>query len=430
MRAPRVGLSALLALAAGACAHNAAGPPPAQPAAQATDAEGVFTIVSSCGFRVLVNEGDAHFTIDLDGTVTLDEHDGGDYLAMDDVIVQIVHTSRAQLGPAAVGKDGLDLLRAHEAWESAYLAEQLHAKVEPKELSLDSKGGSAKLEGIMWWFPLADRAGPGGAPVHRYWAYATFVVGDHVVGLSARAERGLEPVDLMQRLARWMATLAPSSAKLSPEAVSAAVRASFETDKCPDVPGAIGVDRRLRLDEIPRAEREGIGRAAEQLGGVERQVAGKRLRYRNHICRFEVVYPDDEWKDFLVRDFSNTGCMANLATPLIYDPDAKEKITNAVVLTVARPTAEYGAAEMQGEVVESVKKRGATIGAAKKPLLPGAIDATYAADSEGTHFVGEIATVKRGELLYSVHFNSTRGTEAAGRKHLQRWLAGLRLDVP
>jgi hypothetical protein len=213
--------------------------------------------------------------------------------------------------------------------------------------------------------------------------------------------------------------------------VSAAERASLETsEKCPAAPGAIGVDRRLRLDEIPRGERDTVGRAAEQFGGVERQSVGKRMRYRNHVCRFELTYPDDEWKDFLVRDFSETGCLANLATPLIYDPDAKQKISNAVVLTVARPSADFGAPELQAQIVEAMTRKGATLGSAKKPLLPGAVDATYAAESEGTHFVGEIATVRRGDLVYNIHFNSTRGTEAAGRKHLQRWLAGLHLDVP
>jgi hypothetical protein len=398
--------------------------------------EGVFTIVSGCGFRLLVNDGDAHFTIDLDGSVTLAEQQGDAmYLAVDDLLVQVVHVSHAQLGAAGERKQGLDLLRAHEAWESAYLAGALHTKVEPREVQLESKGGgeragqlTGQLTGIVWWFPLPDRAGADGVAIHRLWAYATVVVGDHVVGLSARAEGGLEPVDVMSRLARWVATIAPSATPLSPRAVSEALRGPAD-EKCPAPEGTLGIDRRLRLDEIPRGARDDVGRAAARLGGVERQTIKKRLRYRNHACRVEYTYPDGGWTDYLVRDFSDEGCMVNLATPLVVDGDTKEKITNAVVLTVAHVAPGFGADDLHAQMVDAVKRKGAEPKPAKRPLLEGALGATYAAEADGTHFVGEIATVRRGDLLYCVHFNSTRGTLAEGRKHLQRWLAGLRLDV-
>jgi hypothetical protein len=444
MRARRGGgLHLLLGLVLGgaACASSAAGPsapaspapaPAAAAARDAMDEDGVVPIVSDCGFRVVVNDGDAHFALDLDGTLTVtDQKDDQNYFLIDDLVVQVVHVSHAQLGKAADGKQGLDLLRAHEAWESAYFAEQLHAKVEPREIGLESKGTASKLEGIIWWFPLPDRAGKDGAPVHAYQAYATLEAGDHVVGLSATARRGLEPMDLMARLARWAATIRVSAARVSPRAESGAVKAAAEKpETCPAPQAAVGIDRRLRLDEIPRGERDEVGRAAERAGGVERQAVGKGLRYRNHACRFELTYPDDQWSDFLVRDLSDTGCLANVATPLVYDPDAKKKITNAVVLTVARPASGFGPDEMQGAVVDTLKKHGAELKVAKKPLLDGGVGVTYSAEQEGTHYVGEIATVRRGDLLYSVHFTATRGTVAEGRKHLLRWLSGLRLDVP
>jgi hypothetical protein len=443
---PRIGggPAVLLALASIGCAERASAPPlaatptstPATAAAPAArdglDDDGIFPIVSGCGLRIAVNDGDAHFSIDLDGSFTHAEQEGDlPYLVIDDVIVQIVHVSHAQLDGAGAGKRGLDLLRAHEAWESAYLAEQLHAKVEPRELSLEARGQEPRLEGILWWFPVGNRAGPDGVAIHRYWAYATVEVGEHVVGLSARAERGLEPMDLMQRLARWMATLRQSDARLSPRAMAAEIRdAPASKDACPDASGAVGIDRRLRLDKVPRDERDALGRAAEASGGVERQVVGNRLRYRNHVCRFELTYPDDRWADFLVRDVAADGCLVNVTTPLVYDAEAKEKITNAVVLTVARTRAGYGPDEMHADALDMLKKKGAALAPAKKALLEGALDTSYTADDNGTHYEGEVATVRRGALLYTVHFNATRGTIAEGRKHLARWLAGLRLDVP
>jgi hypothetical protein len=434
---------ALLALVVGggACASGAAGPPapatPAQtPAAAAAhdpmDDDGIVPIVTDCGFRVLVNDGDAHFALDLDGTLAVSDQKGDQsYFLMDDVVVQVVHVSHAQLGKAGERKQGLDLLRAHEAWESAYFAENLHAAVEPHEIGLEAKGSAQKLDGIIWWFPMPDRPGKDGATVHAYTAFATLEVGEHVVGLSASAHRGLEPMDLMTRLARWMATIKVSEARVSPRAESAAIKAASEKgEKCPAPEGVVGVDRRLRLDEIPRGERDDVGRAAERAGGVERQAVGKGVRYRNHPCRFEFTYPDGQWSDYLVRDLSENGCLANIATPLVYDSDAKQKITNAVVLTVARPAAGFGAAEMQDDVADTLKKQGAELKPTKKPLLEGAVGVTYVAEQDGHHYVGEIATVRRGDLLYSVHFTATRGTVAEGRKHLQRWLSSLRLDVP
>ena len=72
-------------------------------------------------------------------------------------------------------------------------------------------------------------------------------------------------------------------------------------------------------------------------------------------------------------------------------------------------------------------RRGA---ASARTPLDGAAYATYTVESGGTHYTGEVLTVRRGAMLYNIHFNSTRGTVAEGRKHLLKLLAGLRLDSP
>ena len=142
-----------------------------------------------------------------------------------------------------------------------------------------------------------------------------------------------------------------------------------------------------------------------------------------------MTYPDDGWSDFEIQDVSSRGCSANVATPLLDDKDTHEKITNAVALTATQASADFGPSQLQEGIVAAVKSKGAVVKPAKKPLIDGASQVSYTADADGTHFTGEILTVRRGEMLYNVHFNSTRGTVDEGRKHLAKFLGGLRLDV-
>jgi len=437
-RSPVVGF---VLLAAG-CASVPSGPtapapapaatPPAAQAAGSPDANSTAAVATDCGYRLVVNSGAVHYTVDVVGT-SLRSEKKDDALAflVDDLVVQIVDTTRAQIGPAAAGKTGIDLLRAHEAWEGNYLAKQLGVSARPIDIAIQSGKDGTFPDGVLtWWLPLPDLKQEG-VTTRRSWSFVTAVLGDQVVGLSALAEQGLEPLDVVTRLATWMKTVKPSPSVLSVQAVSAAIKAQPPVGECPAITprGVTGIDRRLRLDGIPRAETDRLARFALKQGGVERQQVGERLRYRNHVCRFEMTYPDDGWSDFEIQDVSSRGCSANVATPLLDDKDTHEKITNAVALTATQASADFGPSQLQEGIVAAVKSKGAVVKPAKKPLIDGASQVSYTADADGTHFTGEILTVRRGEMLYNVHFNSTRGTVDEGRKHLAKFLGGLRLDV-
>jgi len=431
---------ASVALLAGGCAAApapvAASPAPvapkaaAPPASSPLDGDATVAIATDCGYRLVVNAGEVHYTIDLTGTdMSTQQRDEQLAFVVDDVVVQVVDVTPAQIGTLAAGKSGVDLLRAHEAWESAYIAKQLGVNTKPQDISVSPAKGSAFPTGALtWWLPLEDRKEEGVA-IHRSWSFVTMNMGQRVVGLSGLAEHGLEPMDVTTRLLSWLGTLKSSRARIPPPAVSAEIKARPVTE-CPAMSslGILGIDRRLRLDGIARKDSDRLIRAAEKAGGVERQTVSEHLRYRNHVCRFELTYPDADWKDFEIQDFSGRGCSANLATPLLVDKEARETITNAVSLTATRASADFGAAQLQDGMVDAVKTKGARVQPVKKPLIDGGVQGSYALDMDGTHFVGEILTVRRGDMLYNIHFTSTRGTVDEGRKHLAKLLGGLRLD--
>lgn len=422
----------------GGCAQNAAGPSARgaeAPAGGATSPveEGVAILHSACGFVALVNDGAAHFTVELAGTAVAAKDAGkeGTFLTVDDLLVQVVHVSRAQIGDAAAGKSGVELLRAHERWESAYMGERIGTKLEVRELALEP--GAAKAlpgSGIVWWFPLPLSGGLGSGS----WVFATVEVGERVVGLSAQATGGLLPVDVMRRLAAWLGTMKVSPAPLSAAAVSAALEADPRTSEscraAVDATPTLGVDRRLRLDDIDEGAREAVVEVALANGGVERETVDARHRYMNHVCRFTFEYPGDGWTDFTVSDFSPRGCLLNLATPLVLDRDDGQKITNAVAIWATKGEADSDRDEFHERMLGTIQKKGGRVEKVSKPPLEGALGARYSADAGGTHFVGEVMTVRRGGMLYNVHFNSTRGSVSEGRKHLLEVLAGLRLDTP
>jgi hypothetical protein len=421
------------ALAFGACAQGAAGPSaaPQGAAAKAADTpDGVAAIKSLCGLLLVANDGDAHFAVDLAGTSVRVEEKAQDVFYVDDLQVQVVRTSAKQIGAAAADKGGLDLLRAHEAWESEYLGQQLGAKLEPQEVNLEAgKGASFPGPGLMWWVEL-----PPNSPVgHGFWVYATFELEGRVVGLSARATGGLQPVDIMSRLATWLGGMRTSTSSLDPRVLSEDIRRRNQAGevcrtKPTDTP-TLGVDRRLRLDDVKPDEQDGLAQIAAGEGGVERSVVDGRRRYLNHICRFAFDYPAG-WDDFWIQDFSEKGCRLNLTTPLTVDRDDGEKITNAVYIWGTKAQPDFGPEQFQDILLGPIKEQGARVKTAPKPALAGAIGATYELDAKGTHFVGELLTIQRGPMVYAIHFNATRGTVAVGRKHFLRWLDGLKLDVP
>jgi hypothetical protein len=437
------GLIVLFGCALCGCAQNAASPAgeprAATAAADARPApvpetgpakEAIVAIYAACGLRLVGNEGDAHFTLDLRGTSVHRDADANlPAYIVDDLLVR-PHLGRAEMGVLAQGKTGLDLLRVHEAWESASIAREIHAKVEPRESPLVLHGPAAR-EGLLWWFPLPDGIVGDGPPVHRYAVYATVVLADRVVGLSAVAERGLEPVDVMARLSAWMDTLTPSETIVSVAATQAQIR-SEAAPKCPIAGGAtVGVDRRLRFDDVPPDAWRPLARTAEQAGGVERQIVDGRVRYRNHICRFALTYPDSSWALFSAQDFSPTGCLLNLVTPEVLDRDTHAKITNAVVIRVARARPGFGARELHAEIERALREGGAgRFKPSPAPRVPGAIASFYEAATPVAIFAGEMETVQRGKLLYNLHFNATRGSVVEGRKNFAKLLEALKLDVP
>jgi hypothetical protein len=422
---------AVLVLTSLGCAHGEPAPSPRN-VEEAPMGEDEVAIRSLCGMELVVNDGDAHFAVDLTGaSVHSDEKPEGLFIRVDDLVIQAVHVSEKQMGAAASGKRGLELLRAHRAWESDYISSTLGVKLEPHEMDLEieSTPGS-RQHGLMWWVPLPDA--PGSA--HRYMVFASLEVSHHVVGLSARAWYGLEPLDVMARLASSMRTLKTSPAYLSPVAIASDIRKRSQAgESCPpsaDPIPILGVDRRLRLDDVPEADRAEVIRIAEAQGGVERRNVNGRRRYINHVCRFDFDYPDDAWQDFAIQDFSAKGCMLNLATPPIFDPDDREKITNAVMLWATKAEGDFGRDQLQEVILSGVRRKGGRVASGQRPPLDGAAYATYTVESGGTHYTGEVLTVRRGAMLYNIHFNSTRGTVAEGRKHLLKLLAGLRLDSP
>jgi hypothetical protein len=210
-----------------ACAQRAAAPGPVSAVANTPPAEElplVAAIRSLCGYLLVVNTGEAHFTVEVSGTDLHTDTKGEHVLFnVDDLVVQAVTVSREQIGALATGKSDRALLQAHEAWESAYLGQVLGSKLDPKEVDLIFRLPAApSVTGIMWWFEMPRSAGaPSGASRS---VFATVDVADHVVGLVAQATGGREPFDIMKRMAGWMGTLKVSATPISPAAASASVR--------------------------------------------------------------------------------------------------------------------------------------------------------------------------------------------------------------
>lgn len=420
-----------------ACAGTAAGPTPrsapaaqaSQPAAAADGGTETAAIRSLCGLLLVTNAGAAHFTVELAGNDVRVQHSGETELYLvDGLAVQLITVDHRQM-PSGVGKHGMGLLRAHEAWEAAYAGKLLGAKVEPAEIEIRNDGAGPWARGLSWWYdPPRGAVAPGVSGS----VFLTFELADRVVGLSAQSVEGLQRFDILARLATFWASARTSRTDLSPADISAELRARFERGEAcalpPQVPPAQGVDRRLRFDGVAARETDRLRGIADGAGGVERMTVDGRRRYRNHVCRFEMVYPDDGWKDFEVRDLSDKGCTANLMTPPVRDSDTGEEFPNAVMIWATKATADFGRDQMQAALEAPMKERGARFTPAKRPLLEGAVDATYTAEVDGTHFVGEMLTVRRGDILYSIHFNSTRGTVGVGRPHFLRWLADLKLE--
>jgi hypothetical protein len=431
---------AVLAVLCGwACAEAPPRPAPSAPprvagapsaAAAAPGDQETVALRSLCGYLLVTNAGAAHFSVELAGTDVRVQQSGGNQLfIIDDLAVQLITVDHQEM-PTGIGKHGADLLRAHEAWESAHFNQLLGAKVEPADLEIINKSGGPWKTGLNWWFDLPK--GVATTPGISGSVFLTFELADHVVGLSAQSLRGLQRLDVMARLATWWSTARVSRSELSPADISADIRARAERGEAcalpPEPPSATGVDRRLRFDGLPARDTDRLRDVAEQAGGVERLVVGGRRRYRNHVCRFEFEYPDDGWKDFEVHDLSDKGCTANISTPPIRDSDTGEEFPNAVAIWATKASADFGREQMQAAIVGAVKQKAARFAAVKKPLLQGALDATYVVDLNGTHFVGEVLTVRRGDMLYNVHFNSTQGTIGVGRPAFMTWMASLKLD--
>jgi hypothetical protein len=379
---------------------------------------------------VVVNDGELHLTVELPGTsVQPDSRVGGPSFLIDDLSVQVVSVSRRQLGAAEGGKHGVELSRAFAAWEAAGTEKLLSGKLETHEVAVPAGNGAAlSRDGLLWWYAVPARAGAGLANV----AFSTVEAADHVVGLTARSSDGLEPLDVTARLTQWMASLRISAGHVSAEALAAQIRARSEAGEtcqtAPDRTPTLGVDRRLRLDGAPEAERDAAIAIAAAHGGVERRTVSGRRHYWNHVYRFEFDYPGAGWEDGQMLDVSPRACDVNILTPLLLDPEEGREVRNEVRVMAAWATADFGRDRLHELFLDAMRKQGARDSPARTPLFDGAIGTTYAMDANGIHYVGEVATFRRGDMLYSISFNSRRGTAAEGRKHLMRFLAGLRFD--
>jgi hypothetical protein len=224
-------------LMAAACAQRAAAPRPVPsvPAVANTppaeELPEVAAIRSLCGYLLVVNTGEAHFTVELSGTDVGTDTKGEHVLFnVDDLVVQAVTVSREQIGEPATGKSDRALLQAHEAWESEYLGRVLGSKLDPREVDLIFRLPAApSVTGIMWWFEIPRSAGAKSGVSGS--VFATVDVAHHVVGLVAQATGGLAPLDIMKRIAGWMGTLKVSATPISPAAVSASIRERSHADQ-------------------------------------------------------------------------------------------------------------------------------------------------------------------------------------------------------
>jgi hypothetical protein len=222
---------ALVTLVGAACAHEAPAPPahsePARARAAATNAEsgsdGLAAVRTPCGALIVANDGAVHFTVELSGGhIELKQHPDGLLIRVDDLIVQTVNTSRAQIGAPAATKTGVDLLRTHLVWESEYMGKLLATKLETHEVDLIGATGAHQPErGLMWWFAVP--ATPQVQAGHS--VYATFELAEHVVGLSARTLGDLQPAAVMERLGGWMGSFRASPGYVSPQTLGVEMRA-------------------------------------------------------------------------------------------------------------------------------------------------------------------------------------------------------------
>lgn len=462
----------LLAGALGACASGAAGTPPASgpklpprlAAAVADGPGGIVALYSPCGFTVVGNTGDLHFRMELTGSrVRVHHGPGSDVLGVDGLMVQVTSALADDLGPAARGLGGVQLLRSHLAWESARLAPKLGRTVTPEEIEILAADNMPSA--LVWWLPggqsgaddaNADSPSSNGdvpaeatAPAPERptgFAFVTAAYGPRVLELSVQGMRGERKADLIAKAKAWMATVATSPRLLSVGRIGADIKAALAAGQvCPgradasanailEEPTTLAAtsaeaDHRLRLDGLSEQEAAQARAIAQAEGGVSRRPTPAGVEYINHVCRFGFLLPLG-WQELSTKDFNGHECLLDLTTAEVQDTAQPKPVSNALVIRAIKATADLGRDALHQRLLGSIKSGNARISPVTPPLLDAALQDHYRSDQDGQSFEGDLVTLQRGEFLYQLLFTATPGSYAAGRANLVAWLGGAQWGLP
>jgi len=453
----------LLAGALGACASGSAGTKPAAPelpprlgAAAANEHAGIVGMYSPCGFTVVGNSSDLHFRVELAGSRVRLHQGGGpsDLFGVDGLVVQVAAASDDDLGPAARGLAGIELLRAHAAWEGARLAQTLGRAVAPEEVEILAADNMPSA--LVWWLPGAqvEPIGPadssGDAPADADAAaperstghvFVTAAYGHRVLVLSMHGLHGERKADMVAKAKAWMATVATSAGPISARQTGADIKSALAAGRtCPGRPNAIledpaplapasaDPDPTLRLDGLSPQDAAQVRAAAHAQGGVTRRRTPAGMQYTNNICRFEFLLPPG-WQELSAKDFNGRECLLDLTTAEVNDTTQPKPISNAVVILATKATPDLGRDALHQRRLASMKSGNARITPVTPPLVAAALEDHYLTDSDGHPFEGDLVTLQRGEYLYQILFTATPGSYAAGRVNLVGWLAGAKWGV-
>jgi hypothetical protein len=415
---------------------------------------GIAGLYSPCGFTVVGNSGNLHFRMELAGNkVSLQHGSESDIFVVDGLRVQTTVVDADTIGPSAAPLTGIQLLRAHAAWESAHLSSTLGRQARPEEVEILAADNTPAA--LVWWFAGAEgeggNAGPDGyaatadngaaadpaaaEPNHPTGiVFVTSAFGSRVLVMSVQGLRGERKAELVAKGTAWLATLTTSSRSISIAQTAADLKEARSTGRsCPGrsnaiieeapAPGeaAAEVDRNLRFDGLSDQDKSQAMVLAQANGGVARLRTPAGLQYTNYICRCQYLLPPG-WQEYSVQDFNGHGCSLNLTTAEVIASGEPKPVSNAVAI-VAAAGSELDRETLHQRMLFTLKNGKARIVRVTPSLLEPAIQDHFQTDKDGHPLEGDLFTFQRGDLLYQILFSGTPGAYAAGKAGFAQFLA-------
>jgi hypothetical protein len=205
----------LLALIVG-CAHAKTDPP--GPTAPPTSG----AVFVGCGYLYVGNEGQAPFSALLPAKDARQVPGKDLLLVLDGVLLEVQLTTARTIG--APEARGLDLLRAHQRWESEYTSRvnswpPLKATITPLDY------GVPGMAALMWGYDVPGKLQVLGQEVDRM-AYVTAAIDDAVFVLAAPLRPGEEVKGPAQKTGQIMRSLKRLDRAVDLQALAAEVKST------------------------------------------------------------------------------------------------------------------------------------------------------------------------------------------------------------